>query len=135
MPLIFDVLAPGYSFATRELQDRAGSGDWSEPARRAYRVLDRETEVAFIGFDLWSPRELTLYEVYVLPAYQGRGFGTEILDFAKALGKSRNDRRLLVRPRSLSDPPRDVVPFYLKGGFRWAQEDTELLEYVFDDAT
>jgi GNAT superfamily N-acetyltransferase len=118
----FRLLGPGESCATPELKARCDGDQFPQPDRRGYCVLDRDIEVAFAAFDLFDPTGLVLYEVYVLPEYRGRGTGTKVLDFAKALAAERGDRRLLVRPFSFSDPPEDAEGFYRKNGFRWAED-------------
>jgi GNAT superfamily N-acetyltransferase len=114
-------LAAGQRFVSPELQSRI-HGDFSLPNRAAYCIVDGTIEVAFAAFDLYMPGELRLYEVYVLPAHQGRGIGTWVLEHAYQMACRRGDKRILLRPRSLSNPPRDVVSFYLKKGYAWADD-------------
>jgi GNAT superfamily N-acetyltransferase len=129
----FDLLSPGDRFESAELQERARDKDFSHPARCYYRVRDRAKELAYTQFDLDDHQhELVVYEIYVLPSHQSREIGSGVLDFAKDKARERGDRRVLVRPHSLSDPKRDVVPFYEKNGFSWAEDypAREVMEFV-----
>jgi GNAT superfamily N-acetyltransferase len=126
VPLRFESLSPDHPIATAELRELYEGTDWSPPNRSAYLALDGPTEVAFLGFDLTPV--FVLYLLDVLPEHQKRGVGTETLAFAKDLGRTRGERRLLVRPQSLSFPKRDVEPFYLKWGFQPTPDDAGLWE-------
>jgi hypothetical protein len=47
------------------------------------------------------------------------------------IAAERGERRLLVRPFSLSDPPEDAEGFYRKNGFRWAEDFSARLVMEF----
>lgn len=131
MPLLFQPLSSNHQIATSKLRELYQGTKWSPPNRSAYLIFDGSTEVGFVGFDLVP--DFILYVVYVVPEHQNRGIGTETLLFAKHLAGSHRYKRMLVRPRSLSSPPKDVEPFYRNRGLSPTSNDSSLWECVLTE--
>lgn len=81
-----------------------------------------DQEVAYVTVDVvkqWP--HLVLYELYVLPACRGTGYGTVILAEVEALAVRLGFREVAIRPEPIdATHTRDeLVAWYSRNGYAW----------------
>lgn len=86
--------------------------------------------VGFMALKSKSASILRIEKLYLLPVVQGKGCGSQMIDFAKeeALNRSNNTLELNVNRRN------KAYYFYLKQGFKVTQEvDIPYFGFILDD--
>jgi GNAT superfamily N-acetyltransferase len=123
----FEELGSTRIFESTELQDRANHNSWDE-RRKQYLIWLGDHEAAFMTFDIFLPKELNLYELFVATEYRGHGVGTAAILFAADLGRRMGKAQLSIRARPLSEQSQDdLIAWYVRRGLTPTAEDPELL--------
>ncbi len=79
-------------------------------------------------FDIFWPKELNLYELFVATKYRGHGVGTAAILFAADLGRRMGKAQLSIRATPLSEQSQDdLIAWYVRRGLTPTAEDPELL--------
>lgn len=118
-------MSAGHEFHLLLVADSAEAGDYAGPGRR-FRA------VGYVSHQLdHSPRATKIHKLYVLPDYQGRGFGKLLIEKVVNLAL-RHDQLAVKLDVNYQNP---AIPFYEKLGFEKVERyDTEIGNgYLMED--
>jgi GNAT superfamily N-acetyltransferase len=95
-----------------------------------YLAFDVRNPVGFMSLKNKDEDILRIEKLYLLPQTQGKGFGKELISFAKEEAKSRNKNIVQLNVNRGNK----AYYFYLKMGFTVVEEiDIPYFDYILDD--
>ncbi|MFN4085676.1 MAG: GNAT family N-acetyltransferase [Spirosomataceae bacterium] len=101
-----------------------------EEGHRFYLVLQSQEPIGFFSWQPITTEQAKLQKLYVLPASQGKGTGTKLLEKVKELTRQEGYKQLILNVNR-SNP---AVGFYEKvGGKRLEEVDIPYGPYVLND--
>ena len=95
-----------------------------------YIAYDQQAPIGFIALKSKNATILRIEKLYLLPLTQGKGFGSQLIDFAKNEASLRNKSIVELNVNRGNK----AYYFYLKIGFKVVQEvDIPYFGYILDD--
>ncbi|NGM73238.1 GNAT family N-acetyltransferase [Sphingobacterium sp. SGL-16] len=95
-----------------------------------YIAYDQQAPIGFIALKSKNATILRIEKLYLLPQTQGKGFGSQLIDFAKNKATIRNKSIVELNVNRGNN----AYYFYLKVGFKVVQEvDIPYFGYILDD--
>jgi predicted GNAT family acetyltransferase len=73
-----------------------------DPANRHYRLLVGADEVGFIEYDLIGDASILIKHTEVLPAHEGKGFGSKLVQHALDRARTQNKTVVPICPYALN---------------------------------
>jgi GNAT superfamily N-acetyltransferase len=94
-----------------------------------YLALVNGEEAGLLSFDDKSNIGAgVIYEIVVLPQFQGQGLGGQLLSLGERLGRDRRCRRVVLTPRKILPglSQSELEEWYQRHGFTWAANEMEM---------